>query len=133
MKSNNPIACEITTRKKLGTHEERIGRRYVRYIISPNGTVQVFVTSNDAPFKLESEEDEIVIFSFFGQVKDRLPYILGDVNELVVPPIMEWILIQCDLNKDIKIDEKAQVTLPDIQLKYAQRVRSIIEWKSPLN
>jgi hypothetical protein len=35
---------------------------------------------------------------------------------------MEWVLKQCDLNKDIEISDKAQITLPDIQLKYAQRV-----------
>ena len=35
---------------------------------------------------------------------------------------MEWVLKACDLNKDIGIDDKAQLTLLDIQLKYAGRV-----------
>jgi hypothetical protein len=35
---------------------------------------------------------------------------------------MEWILLQCDVNKDVEIDEKAQLTLPEIQLKHASRV-----------
>jgi hypothetical protein len=35
---------------------------------------------------------------------------------------MEWILVQCDVNKDIEINDKMQLTLPDIQLKDADRV-----------
>jgi hypothetical protein len=34
---------------------------------------------------------------------------------------MEWVLIQCDLNRDIEIDDNMQLTLPDIQMKYANR------------
>lgn len=45
-----------------------------------------------------------------------------DPKERVVPSIMEWTLKACDLNKDILISDKAQLTLPDIQLKYADRV-----------
>ena len=35
---------------------------------------------------------------------------------------MDWILKQCDLNKDVEIDDTCQLTLPDIQLKHADRV-----------
>ena len=89
---------------------------------SSNGTVQVFVQSNDTPFRLESELDEGMMFSFLGQVRDRLLYTIGDVKELIVPSIMEWKLLQCDVNKDVEIHERGQLTLPDIQLKYASRV-----------
>lgn len=119
---NRQAYTEIEGKKKSRIHEELIGKRFVKYTLSSNGTIQIAVRSNDSPFKLESEIDEHIIFSFFGQVKDRLLYLFGDVKELVVPPVMEWTLKQCDLNKDIEIDEKAQLTLPDIQLKYACRV-----------
>lgn len=112
----------ISRDEVIRTHEERIGRRYVSYIISSNGTIQIAIRSNNSPFRLETELDETTLFSFFGQVKDRLLYVLSDVRELVVPPITEWILIQCDVNKDVEIDDKGQLTLPDIQLKYADRV-----------
>ena len=108
--------------RKSDMHEEMIGRRHVRYIISSNGTVQVFVQSNDTPFRLESELDEGMMFSFLGQVRDRLLYAIEDVKELIVPSIMEWKLLQCDVNKDVEIHERGQLTLPDIQLKYASRV-----------
>ena len=40
----------------------------------------------------------------------------------MVPDVMEWSLIQCDVNRDVEIDDKMQLTLPDIQLKFADRV-----------
>ncbi len=35
---------------------------------------------------------------------------------------MDWHLIGCDLNKDVGINDLAQLTLPDIQLRTANRV-----------
>ena len=98
-------------------HEENIGRRHVRYTLYPNGTVEIAVKSSDTPFRIETDEDVSLIFSFLGQVKDRLLYVVRDPKERHVPPVIEWVLKQCDLNKDVEITEKAQVTLPDIQLK----------------
>jgi hypothetical protein len=109
-------------RNRGKVYEEIIGRRFLKYTFSPNGTVEVAVRSNVTPFRLESDEDVCEIFSFLGQVKDRLLYHVNDVRERGVPPVIEWVLKQCDLNKDIEISDKAQITLPDIQLKYAQRV-----------
>lgn len=103
-------------------YEEIIGRRHVTYTFSPNGSVEIAVRSSDTPFKLETDEDDSIIFSFLGQVKDRLLYHVSDIREQQVPSIMNWVLKACDLNKDITIDEKAQLTLPDIQLKYADMV-----------
>ena len=103
-------------------HEEIIGRRHVTYTFSPNGTIQVAVKSSDTAFRLATDEDETDIFSFFGQVIDRLLYHVGDIRERQVPPILDWILKQCDLNKDIEMDDKAQITIPDMQLKSAGRV-----------
>lgn len=108
--------------KEIKSHEEIIGRRYVRYILSANGAIQIAIRSNETPFRLETELDISIVFSFFGQVRDRLLYLIGDVKELVIPSVTEWKFLQCDVNKDVEIDEKAQLTLPDIQLKYADRV-----------
>lgn len=113
---------EMKGTKKIETYEEIIGRRHVKYTLSSNGTIQIAIRSNDTPFKLESEADVSIIFSFFGQVRDRLLSLYGDPKEQFVPSVMEWILKQCDLNKDIEIDGKAQLTLPDIQLTHMDRV-----------
>jgi hypothetical protein len=40
---------------------------------------------------------------------------------------MEWVLKACDLNKDIEIDDICQMVLPDIQLKYVNRVHYMIK------
>jgi hypothetical protein len=107
---------------KAKRHEEIIGRRHVKFILSPNGSVEIYVRSSDTPFRLGRDGDEITIFSFLGQVRDRLLYWITGIREHSIPPITEWILKECDLNKDIRIDEKAQLTLPDIQLKTAASV-----------
>jgi hypothetical protein len=62
-------------------HEENIGRRHVTYIFSPNGTVEIAVKSSNTPFRLETDEDESILFSFLGQVKDRLLYCIKDIRE----------------------------------------------------
>jgi hypothetical protein len=95
-------------------YEEHVGRRHVTYTFSPNGRVEIAVRSSDTPFKLETDEDEAILFSFFGPIRDRLLYYISDVREREVPLITEWILKGCDLNRDVEIDGNAQLCLPDI-------------------
>ena len=94
----------------------------VKYLVYPNGTVMVFVACSNTPFKLEDEADESLLYSFFGQVRDRLLYLMTDPHERIVPPIMKWILTGCDLNKDVTVSDKLQLTAINIQLKDADRV-----------
>jgi hypothetical protein len=103
-------------------YEENIGRRHVTYTLSPNGTVEVYVATTDTPFRIERDEDISALFAFLGQVRDRLLYHVSDIKEKYVPALLVWILKQCDLNKDIEINDVAQLTLPDIQLRTADRV-----------
>ena len=116
------LVQEERYKNRAKVHEEAIGKRHVLYTFSPNGTVEIAVRSNDAPFRLAADEDESIIFSFFGQVRDRLLRQLNDIRERNVPPIMGWHLKACDLNKDIEMDEKAQLVFPDIQLRHADKV-----------
>ena len=83
-------------------YEETIGRRHVTYTFSPSGTVEIAVKSSDTPFRLETDEHESVIFSFLGQVRDRLLYHVSDIRERHIPAVMQWILKACDLNKILK-------------------------------
>lgn len=107
-------------------HKERIGRvkgmPNVTYMIYPKGRVMVYIKCSENPFRLETENDVSCLFSFLGQVRDRMVVWLHDLRETVVPSIMEWSLLQCDINRDVELTTKAQITLPDIQLKYADRV-----------
>jgi hypothetical protein len=103
-------------------HEEKIGTAIVKYIVYPNGKTMVYVASSNNPFKLEDESDESILYSFLGQVRDRLLYLVTDPNERIVPPITEWILTGCDLNKYITVCDMLQITANNIQLKHANRV-----------
>ena len=103
-------------------YEENIGIRHVTYRLSPNGTVEVYIATTDTPFRIERDEDISALFAFLGQVRDRFLYHISDIREKHVPDLLNWILKQCDLNKDVEIDDIAQITFPDIQLKSADRV-----------
>ena len=103
-------------------YDEIIARRRVTYRLSPNGTVEVAISTTDTPFRIEQDEDMSEFFSFLGQVRDRFLYHVSDMRERHVPSLLNWILKQCDLNKDVEIDDRTQIALPDIQLKSADRV-----------
>jgi hypothetical protein len=94
----------------------------VNFVVHPNGKIMISVACSNNRFKLEADEDEGNLFSFLGQVRDRLLYVLNDPRERATPSIMEWHLSECDINKDIEISDMMQLSSIDIQLKYADRV-----------
>jgi len=94
----NAINHEFNEKNKMKIHEERIGCQIkgppnVKYLISPNGKILVYITCSDRPFKLENDNDFSFFFVFLGQVKDRLLYVLNDISERYLPSIMDWHLI----------------------------------------
>jgi hypothetical protein len=103
-------------------YEEIIGTALVKYSVYPKGTIMVYVASSNNPFKLENEADLLTLYSFLGQVRDRLLHLLADPRELIVPPITEWVLTGCDRNKDITVTDRLQLSAINIQLKEADRV-----------
>jgi hypothetical protein len=113
---------KITEGNKSKPHETNIGNRNVNYQAYPDGTVMIYIKCSNNPFKLTVEEDISSFFSFLGQVKDRLVHFLSDFSEQAIPPIMDWILVQCDLNKDIGINIIEQLSIPDLQLRIHDRI-----------
>jgi hypothetical protein len=107
---------------KSKQHEEKIGTSIVKYLVYPNGKTMVFVACSNNPFKLEDESDVNILYSFLGQVRDRLLYLMTDPHERIVPPIMKWILTGCDINKDVIVSDMLQLTAINIQLKDVDRV-----------
>ncbi|MGB6532343.1 MAG: hypothetical protein WBF33_29930, partial [Candidatus Nitrosopolaris sp.] len=107
---------------KAKQHEEKVGTSIVKYLVYPNGKVIVFVACSSSPFKLEDEADESILYSFLGQVRDRLLYLVTDPHERIVPPIIKWVLTGCDINKDITVTDMLHLTAINIQLKDANRV-----------
>ena len=119
---NEIYVNQVTKRNKSKAHEEKIGLRNVTYDVNPNGTAMIYIKCSNCPFKLAFEEDVSSLFSFLGQVKDRLVHFLSDFSERAIPPVMNWILVQCDINQDIGINIIEQLSIPDLQLHIFDRI-----------
>jgi hypothetical protein len=113
---------QVTQGNKSKYYETNIGSRNVKYQVYPDGTVMIYISCSNTPFKLEVEEDVSSFFAFLGQVKDRLVYFLNDLSESAIPPIMDWILVQCDLNKDVGINIIEELSIPNLQLRIHDRI-----------
>ena len=96
--------------------------REVTYTYYPSGSITVEVKSSYSPFRIGSEDDVNLLFSFIGQVKDRMLIHLNDPYERIVPNINMWNLKECDVNVDIEITDLGQVSLHDIQISTLGRV-----------
>jgi len=57
-----------------------------------------------------------------GQVRDRITFHIDDPHERITPQIMTWILKQFDINKDVELDFKEELTLPDLQIEYIGKI-----------
>jgi hypothetical protein len=69
----------------------------------------VFVACSNNPCA-----DESILYSFLGQVRDRLLYLVTDPHERIVPPIIKWVLTGCDINKDITVSDMLQLSAINI-------------------
>ena len=99
--------------------EEHVGQRLVKYIYYPIGSVRIDIISSKNSFKIESEEDIDYLLTYCGQVRDRMiNNHLFDIYERHTPPISEWFLTGCDINKDLELNVLEQISLPKLQLKY---------------
>ncbi len=91
----------------------------VEYNIFPNGTVMVYASCSGNPFRLSTDDDVSNINFYLGKVEDRLKGFLSDTRSKIVPHVSTWILVGCDVNKDIPIDGMAQLTGINLQVKSA--------------
>jgi hypothetical protein len=110
---------------KFKIYMQRIGQDHgppnVKYIVSPNGTLMIYIACSNNPFRLYNEHDISNIMIFLGRVEDRLRSIFSDTTDKIVPKVDKWILKGCDVNKDIEIDSLNQLTLPDMQIPLFER------------
>jgi hypothetical protein len=100
---------------------ERIGLYDVKYEISQNGSVMIYVISSGHPFRLYNEQDVIDILTFLGMVEDRFRSLLSDPRGRIVLPVSKWVLKCCDVNKDVRVSSVAQMTLPDLQIPFVDK------------
>jgi len=93
----------------------------VKFVISPNGTVMIYIINSEHPFPLSTEQDVSDILVFLGRVQEILSSLFSDTRGIIVRRARTWILKECDVNKDIEIDGLAQITLPDMQIPLFER------------
>jgi hypothetical protein len=82
----------------------------------------VYVSCSDKPFRLADDDDIFAINAYLGKVEDRLKNLLSDTRSRIVSPVSAWILIGCDVNKDIRIGDMAHLSSLSIQVKSAMGV-----------
>jgi len=116
------ISSKVWSQNKAKALEEFVDERKITFAYSKNGTVRIWVACSEKPFSIETDDDIFILYSFFGQIRDRLECHIQDPRGRLVPSLPDWILKQCDLNKDVPITNQAQVSLPNIQLSTAFHV-----------
>jgi hypothetical protein len=62
---------------------------------------------------------------FFGQLRSRLIVFLNDRHERIVPDIMEWYLLECDINRDVKVSDWLNYTGLKIKVKHLNHLFQI--------
>jgi hypothetical protein len=119
----NELALPVKGSSKAKFRLERINQAQgppdLEFNIYPNGTVMVFISCSGKPFRLADDDDIFAINAYLGRVEDRLKNLFSDTRNSIIPPSSTWILVGCDINKDIQINDMAQLTGINIQLKSA--------------
>jgi len=113
-------------KRNNGKHyAEIIGRSRVDYVFYRSGTVDIYASCSNNPYKLETEEDRFRIIEFFGQIRAGLINLLNDKHERIVDDVLEWELTECDINKDIKVSDLLHFSAIKVQVKHIDHLFSI--------
>jgi hypothetical protein len=93
----------------------------LKFIISSNGTVMIYILCSEHPFPLSTDQDVSDILIFLGRVQENLSSLFSDTRGIIVQPVRSWILKECDVIMDVEIDGLTQITLPDMQIPLFER------------
>jgi hypothetical protein len=119
-KENYEYLKDIETQDNSKVVIERIGNHTIELRFHPNGSVMIYVSCSYQPFRLYNDQDVSDILIFLGRVEEKLKNVLRDNRDKVTSPVNRWVLKGCDVNKDVELEGAAQVTLPDIQIPFAE-------------
>ena len=64
-----------------------------------------------------------MIMTFPGRVEEMLRFFLSYTRDEIVPTVDRWILLKCDVNRDVEIDGITQLTLPSMQMPLVEKAR----------
>lgn len=102
--------------------ERRVGNYFVKFVLFPNSVIMVFANSSRHPHRLLTDEDHLNLLAFLGQIKQELCSAIQDRHERMIPPISQWLLTSCDINKDIRVSDNMHFTGLKIQVKHLDHV-----------
>jgi hypothetical protein len=97
------LLTDVYTLQYPYQHKEVIGSIHADYTIYAKGTVMAYLHCTKTPFRLATSTDIIHLFTVLSQARDRLLPLLCDTHEIIVPPLLDWNLVGCDIHKDIPI------------------------------
>jgi hypothetical protein len=99
----NDIDSTPLPRNRAKSFKKPIGKALVTCSVYPNGTVDIQIACNKNPFRLESEDDISNFVAYLGEVKAFVAIVLSDPRSRAIPDVMDWILTECDINKDVEV------------------------------
>jgi hypothetical protein len=105
-----------------GKKSTQVGTSRIDYTFYPIGIVNIEVSCSNHPIRLQTEEDRSRLLVFFGQLRQILISILMDSHERIVPDVLEWVITQCDTNKDTKVSDWFQLIGHKVQIKHLDRL-----------
>ncbi|MGD9533715.1 MAG: hypothetical protein AB7V56_08090 [Candidatus Nitrosocosmicus sp.] len=97
-------------------------KRAATFYFFPNGTMMSYILCSKYPIRIDTENDIDEFYILLGEIEGLFSRRFNTSTYRTFPPILEWKLQNCDFNKDIEIDSKCQITLPNIQMREAARV-----------
>ena len=78
-KENYTLIQSEPWKGNLGRRQiEHIDNKDVIYIYYKNGKVSISIACSNNPFKIDNEEDLVLLYSFFGHVRNRFEYQISD-------------------------------------------------------
>jgi hypothetical protein len=115
------VSLAPSLRNRGKRSQQRIGHTMVTCIFYPNGTVDVQIACSNKPFRFESSIDVSHLVAFLGEVRAFVCTVLSDSHGRTIPVVLDWMLAECDINKDIAVSEAFQVASLKVQEKIRVR------------
>jgi hypothetical protein len=97
--------------------QQPIGENMVTCIVYPNTAVDIQIACSNKPFRVESLIDVVHLVAFLGEVRAYVCNVLSDTRGRAIPRVLDWMLTECDINKDVAVSDAFLIASLHIQGK----------------
>ena len=115
------IPCIESKRNRGKQRQQKIGQAMVTCTVYPTGIVDIQVACSNKPFRLESLIDVSRLLIFLGEIKGFVTSVLFDTHATAIPDAIDWILTECDINKDVVVSDAFHLASLHLQAKVRVR------------